>query len=373
MRILQVLAGFDERWGGPAKVVRELSARLSDRGHEVTIMATNALPGGAQSDAPLEATGSYALETFGLDLARPPYPSTALARAVWTKAKHYDVAHLHGLFNLPVTSAALALSARRVPYVVRTCGMLDQWSLTQKARSKRVYLRMLERGTLNRAARIQVSTPFEADEVAHLGLRTPIAVHPQGVAPPPRWEGEPPERPFVLFLSRIALKKGLVPLLRAFAQVAARFPDHDLVIAGPDEFGHQAVVEAEARALGLGDRVRFPGMVRGADKGRLYGQASCFALTSHDENFGIVVIEAAQCGCPLLLTPGVGLASAVAEHGAGEIVDLEVNAIAEGLVRVLEKGRAAYAAQTRALGDAFHWDVRTEAIERMYADVLAGR
>lgn len=378
MKILHLILSLDPRAGGPVAVVGALARRLAADGHAVEILTTDAVAGEGRSTVPVGRRrhgDGYDVTCHRCERPSTPYVSRAFLVDVWRRVRSFDVVHVHGLFNLPTTLGARTARLRGVPYVIRTCGMLDPWSLQQRRGLKRAYLALGERGNLAGAARIHVSTEAEADALARLGFRETVALLPQGVEPPDfgtSEDGADPEgRRYVLFLSRIAEKKGLVPLVRGFARVADAFPDVDLVIAGPDEFRHRAVVEAEAIAAGLGERVRFPGMVSGAAKGTLFRGAEAFALTSWDENFGIVVIEAAHAELPVIVSEDVGLSAAVRRHEAGAVCAVDEASIAGALTRVLSRGKAAYGAGVRALADDYRWERRYPPIVAMYRDVVA--
>ena len=109
-------------------------------------------------------------------------------------------------------------------------------------------------------------------------------------------------KPFLLFLSRIHVKKGCDLLVEAFGRVAAQAPDLQLVIAGPDQAGQVAALRATADGLGIADRVHFPGMISGDVKWGAFRSCTAFVLPSHQENFGIAVVEAAACGAAVLIS-----------------------------------------------------------------------
>jgi glycosyltransferase involved in cell wall biosynthesis len=77
------------------------------------------------------------------------------------------------------------------------------------------------------------------------------------------------------------------------------------------------------------------GFVEGEQKDLLIQGADLFALTSHSENFGIAVLEALVVGTPVLLTPGVGLASMVRDGDFGYVAELDIDAITAALDRYL--------------------------------------
>ncbi len=287
VRIVHIITGIAAESGGPTEVLRQMTAELAQRGHELTVLTTDAAGKGRRYE--LGAAGqpvfdpAVQIRVFPVLSPWPPYPSPGHARASWN-ATGFDVAHVHGLFALPVSLAMAAFRRRGLPYVLRPCGMLDGYSLRQRERLKRGWMAVLDRPNLLGAAHIQVSTEHEAEAVRALlaeRLHGRIVVLPQGVSAQPRPSGRRVHaRPYLLFLSRLARKKGLIALVEAFAIVARARLGLDLVLAGPDEAGHRAEVEAKVRALGLSDRVLFKGTVSGADKSDLFAGCEAFVLPS---------------------------------------------------------------------------------------------
>ena len=124
-------------------------------------------------------------------------------------------------------------------------------------------------------------------------------------------------RRFFLFLSRIHSKKGCDLLLEAFARVAPAYPDLDLVIAGPDEGGLRPQLESQAKRLGLEARVHWTGMLEGDLKWGAFYAAEAFVLPSHQENFGIAVVEALACEVPVLISDKVNIWPDIVHDEAG--------------------------------------------------------
>ena len=69
--------------------------------------------------------------------------------------------------------------------------------------------------------------------------------------------------------------------------------------------------------------------------------ADIFALTSHSESFGVAVLEALAVGLPVIVTPGVALASVVEQNQLGYVAELDVAAIASSLHHCLDHPQAA--------------------------------
>jgi glycosyltransferase involved in cell wall biosynthesis len=137
---------------------------------------------------------------------------------------------------------------------------------------------------------------------------------------------------YVLHLGTIKPRKNLPRLVRAFAR--ADLPDDvQLVLGGMTTHGAEAVERAIAGA-NLHDRVRRLSYVPDEDLAALYGGATCVALVSLYEGFGMPALEALACGAPVVVGNRGSQPEIVAE--AGLIVDvLDVASIAAGLEHVV--------------------------------------
>jgi hypothetical protein len=89
--------------------------------------------------------------------------------------------------------------------------------------------------------------------------------------------------------------------------VAAAHPDLDLVMAGPDEEGCGPNWRRRRSAWGSEARVHWTGMLEGDSKWGAFHAAEAFVLPSHQENFGVAVVEALACGLPVLISDKVNI------------------------------------------------------------------
>jgi glycosyltransferase involved in cell wall biosynthesis len=105
-----------------------------------------------------------------------------------------------------------------------------------------------------------------------------------------------------------------------------------LVLAGPHAEAVSGKLKAYLAAHNLTHRVIWPGLLNGDLKYGAFYAAEVFALISHQENFGVAVVEALACGLPVLLSQKVniwreiveskaGLAAADDERGALELLE----------------------------------------------------
>lgn len=162
-------------------------------------------------------------------------------------------------------------------------------------------------------------------------------------------------KPILLCVSVMARHKAIEILVRAFARVAERHADAQLVLAGPwpDEV-YLGEVESLVATLGLAAKVRFTGHVHQEELERLYAEARVFCLLSRCESFGIPAVEAQAFATPTLVAAG----TAAGEITRGAVVPQDDPAAAAGeLERLLSDESAWRRASEEALLNAqrFHW------------------
>ena len=178
---------------------------------------------------------------------------------------------------------------------------------------------------------------------------------PNGVETPPAGVDAPCDTPpTFVFVGRLHAIKRLDLLIDAFARVAAVSPEARLVIAGPDEQGLRASLEARHP---LGARVTWLGAVDAARRDAVLAQARALVLCSDSESFGMAVVEAMAAGRAVIVTRTCGW-NDLERRGAGLLVDQTPAAIADAMQRLLDVRAAAEMGVKgrRWVEEAFTWD-----------------
>jgi glycosyltransferase involved in cell wall biosynthesis len=124
-------------------------------------------------------------------------------------------------------------------------------------------------------------------------------------------------KPFVLFVSSMWPYKNADGLLRAWAHARADLGDRQLAIVGPirdEKYG--AALHALVAELGIIDDVVFTGGVPLDETVRFYRAADVFVYPSFNETFGLPILEAMACGCPVVTSD----TSAMPETAGGAAV-----------------------------------------------------
>ncbi|MEM6501426.1 MAG: hormogonium polysaccharide biosynthesis glycosyltransferase HpsP [Cyanobacteria bacterium P01_C01_bin.89] len=365
MRILQIVPSIALVYGGPSQMVRGLSAWQALAGAQVTILTTNL--NGDRGEAPLDVPVDHGVQEEGYEIHYfPCIPihryKVSLQLLVWLlrHGKDYDIAHIHALFSPISTLAAIICRCIGLPYWLRPLGTLDPMDLKKKRFLKGIYGWLLERGNIAGAAALHFTSEEEARVSKRFGTKTPAVVIPVGVrlpdrlparthpklssvfrspAPPARMDApeisggksraelEPTqsqEIPLLLYMSRIAPKKGLDLLLPALESLAQEGVPFRFVLAGSnpqDPVYEQTIDELILRSPWLRDRTQITGFISGQRKQEILGNADVFVLPSYYENFGLAVAESMAAGIPVVISRGVHIWPTVARAEAGWICD----------------------------------------------------
>lgn len=237
---------------------------------------------------------------------------------------------------------------------------------------------------------VLASCPAEADQLVGLyGLpRSRIAQVAPGVehalfSPGPRQgaraalaELDLGDAPMVLFVGRIQRLKGLEVVARALRAVV---PDDTrlVVVGGPSGVGgadYLQEITADLAAQGLGSRVRVIAPRPHHQLSTLYRAADVVAVPSRSESFGLVALEAAACGRPVVAASVGGLATLVEPGRTGLLLtSREPEEWARALSRLLSHpGRAAAMGRAAAAHSRrFGWGQAARTLGEVYAEVTA--
>ncbi|MBF6591735.1 MAG: glycosyltransferase [Ktedonobacterales bacterium] len=311
-----------------------------------------------------------------------------VARFAERSAYRYDLVHSHYWLS-GVAGLSLA-AAWDVPHITmyHTVERLkwqrqdpDDMSDTARRRIEQ------ERRIAQHADRLTVSTEQEAEQLRRLyGLpASQLRVIPCGVdlrrftpgtcaqRAAARAALAPDGRPLLLFVGRLDPIKGIDLLLESVARM--RTPARLVVIGGnPPGDAEVDRLRARARALGLGERVSFPGAVAPRDLPCYYRAADALAITSRYESFGLVAVEALACGTPVVAAHVGGLPTIVRHGENGMLVRRRCpDAFAEQFDALLEDSalRARLSSAARPSVMRFDWPRIGDRMRTVYQELTA--
>ena len=183
------------------------------------------------------------------------------------------------------------------------------------------------------------------------------------------------KKPFVLFVSSLWEYKNCHGLLRAWALARQELPgqERQLVIVGPgrDE-KYLARLHLLAGELGIAEDVVFTGGVPLEETVRFYQAADVFVYPSLNETFGLPILEAMACGCPVVTSD----TSAMPETAGGAAVLADPNepaSIARAIVEAAGPGRDRLRDRGLRRAAEFTWGATAAATLDVYREAASRR
>ncbi len=261
--------------------------------------------------------------------------------------EEYDRVIVNGLWQYLSFAAWRRFHGSPIPYYVFPHGMLDPWfkrTFPLKHLKKWLYWPWADYRVLRDAAaviftseeeRVQARKSFWLykcrERISPLGIEAsgPISATAKEafLARYPQLQ----DRRILLFLGRLHPKKGCDLLIDALP----RDPESNisLVLAGPDQVGWRRQLELQVERIGMSRRIVFTGMLEGEMKQGALAAADAFILPSHQENFGMSVVEALAAGLPVLISDRVNIWREIDADEAGYVESDDL----AGTTRLIER------------------------------------
>lgn len=323
---------MDPKTGGPCQGIRNSIPYLQEMGVKNEVVCL---------DDPVkdyDAVDRFTIYKLGGGKTGYQY-QPALLKWLFENLGNYTHVIVHGIWQFPnyaihKTLKELKAIGRPVPKVaIMPHGMLDPYF--QKAKERRfkairneVLWRIIEKKAINSVDALF----FTCEEELQLARTTFKGYKPKkevnvgyGIQAPPAFRKEHSEafkkkfpnlrNPYWLFLGRIHPKKGVDLLLKAYMDLSEADKSlPNLIIAGPLDSSYAQELKKLAETH---KGIHFPGMLSGDEKWGTFYNCEAFILPSHQENFGIAVVEAMACGKPVLISKNVNIWREIEEMKAG--------------------------------------------------------
>lgn len=365
MRILAWSEGYWPRIGGVEVLGSRLFEALADRGHEVSVITVR--HDGLPDDSMRDGVRIHRIPADEVLSDRSLTRLAELRQRLRTIREQADPEALHIFHHGPSLFLHLSTAGtHRLPTLMTLHSSIARLDLGKRSVLGNA-VRRADRICLVSRAQLR-DLRFRAPELASRCAVVPNAVPaPARVVEPLPWD--PPR---VLFLGRLAPEKGPDLAIHAFARIAHRFPEVELLLAG--EGDERPALERTVRSLGFGARVRFLGWVGPAAVGRVLDSASVVLLPSRTEGMPLASLEASGRGRPVVATRVGGLAEVVAHERTGLLVAPEdVAALGEALGDLLSDCEGARRMGERArqrAAEHFSWGRCVDSYEAHYRDLV---
>jgi phosphatidylinositol alpha-1,6-mannosyltransferase len=362
-RLLVITELFLPTKGGTAVWASEVYRRLG--GKDIHIVTAD-VPGAAEFDA------THPNTVHRLDLRRIPWlkpESLAMYLRLLRKSLVLALTRrpqgIHAIRALPEGLVAWLVGRLTLrPVVVYAHGEeLTTWGSGGKYRAMRFTLTHADAVIANsdhtRATLIQMGVPPERITLIHPGVDTDVFRPGLPCEDLRQSVGVVPGRKLILSVGRLSRRKGFDMVIRSLPLLLQQGLDVRYALIGIGE--DHDYLSGLARELGVEDHVKLLGHVSPDDLPRWYNACDVFVMPNREingdnEGFGMVFLEAAACGRPVIAGQDGGTGSAVSDGVTGYRVDgKQLESVVEKLADVLGDGQLA----TR-LGQAGHARAHSE-------------
>ena len=355
MRILQVVPCFPPAYafGGPVKVVYQISKELVRRGHEVTVYTTDAKDFNSRVNLEpvkfVDGIKVYYFRNLTLMLVKKfkLFITPQLVLHAKSEVGKFDIVHLHEYRTFQNILVAHYAKKHDVPYVLQAHGSLPR--IMAWPRLKWIYDVLFGYRLLRDSSKVIALNHVEAKQYKAMGVpEEKLAIIPNGInlseyaKLPPKGNFKkkfniPEDKKIILYLGRIHRIKGVDFLIKAYAYLKneMNYKNAVLVIAGPDD-GYLKEAQGIANRLGISKNVLFTGQLYGRDKLEAYVDSEFYVLPSRYETFPMAALEAYACGKPIIASNVGGLRELVVNGETGLLIDVgDIDQLAKAIHSLL--------------------------------------
>jgi glycosyltransferase involved in cell wall biosynthesis len=328
--------------GGGERWFRNVAQRLAADGHDVTYLTLRQWDKHEQGEVPgvRGVVAGPRMALYGEGGQRRIQPPLVFGLGVfWHLLRHgreYDVVHTSSFpyFSLLAAAILRPLGRYRIAVDWFELWSRDYWREYLGPKGGRVG-RAVQALCLKVRQQAFSFAELTAGRLREEGLRGEVTVL-KGMFSGPETPPTPvPAEPLVVYAGRHIPEKRVPAVVEALAQV----PEvRGLILGDGPEY---ELVKAGIERHGLGDRVQAPGFVETARVERELARALCLVLPSRREGYGLVVVEASSLGTPsVLVRDPDNAATELIEDGVNGFVVESIDALADGIRRVIEAGPA---------------------------------
>jgi len=364
---------FPPSIGGVQTLVYNVSKRLVERGHDVTVY-TSLYPG----SRPIEILNGVTVKRFRrriLGVSRPWYITPSMSKIIRSnEVKNVDVIHAVEYVSFQALLATAIKMIRRIPLVSHP----QYHRLPRSNKANHIYERILGKHILSSADVLIAQSMYEKKTLPQYIKRRKIVIIPCGInsqkyqdLPDPvifrRRIGLNANSRIVLYVGSLSGHKRVFDFVNYMPKILNVLDNVKLVIIGKG--GWERRIISRIKKLKLEKNIILTGILEGEHLKEAYAASDVLVLPSKHETFGIVLLEAAACGVPIVSTR-VGAACELINQGINGILceTEKLEQLSDAVIEVLINER--FGKETRRLRDSilkkYDWDNVVQKLEMVY-------
>lgn len=357
MKIVHAIAYYGNYIGGIQIYVKELSKRQKEAGHQVKIITSDLY--GKQR----EIDGINIVRVKALfSLFRVPFTPLLL---YYLLKEDCDILHIHlPLPWLDICSVVKKIIHKNTKLIVHIHNYLPVKSKISKFFAL-IHDKFLIKIAINKAN--YVITPVSAFS-ASLKYKIPKEKHinsSYGVDTERFYPSKTYEKNSILFVGRIIPEKGLHILMKAMNLVKNQIDNVKLIVIGADTYNYNQY-ENKIRTLNNDFLIMEKNIPNNLIR-KYYANSVCLVMPSLDiDSFGIVLIEAMACGCPVICSDLPG-PSSIVNKDCGIIVPKgKVEMLRQAIIYMLKNSKNMREKARKYVENNYSWDKVYKQIEEIY-------
>jgi glycosyltransferase involved in cell wall biosynthesis len=390
MNILQISPTFvPSKFGGVKTVSFNISHFLAEQGHNVVVYTTDAEIGPNRLTLKdysilLGKINVIYFKNLNNSLAfryRIFLPIGFRAKII-NEIQNFDIIHIHDYRSLLAIIACFYAKKYGIPYIIQPHGSLPRTSPKQYL--KGIFDLIWGKSILINASKVIALTDAEREQILKIGVpQNKIKIIPNGIDLK-QFSNLPTkgifrsrynisnEEKIVLFLGRIHRIKGIDLLISAYSELLEEFPHSRLVITGPDD-GFLLELKEMIDSNNLEKNVVFTGPLFEFEKLSAYVDADVLVLPSRYETFPVTILEAMNCGTPVLLSNRCGISNLIQKNNAGLIFDFDKEQLKECIRKILIDNSLKSSITNKGksfVEENYDWGAIISLLESLYLEIL---
>ncbi|NRA38947.1 MAG: glycosyltransferase family 4 protein [Planctomycetes bacterium] len=177
----------------------------------------------------------------------------------------------------------------------------------------------------------------------------------------------------ILFIGRFTAYKGAINIVKAFASIAAKSPQSELIMHGYHESEeYMNAIQTIISDNNLQDRVHIHGPISGSEMAYKINNASIFVNGSTDETFCMPLLEAQSCHCPCVAFAAGGIPEVVNHNATGLLADEDdLDGFAQHMLSLLSDSQLHKKLQDNCQShvNSFHYSVLVKQLESVLENI----
>lgn len=375
MRICMIVGEFPPNCAGIGYYVYNLSKKLVERGHTVTILTRGSWN---RSRINEKMDGIYVYKIRFV----PLYPFHVRLHGIFLNKQfrllepNFDVIHVHSPL-IPVVHTTLPTVLTEHGTVkggIDNSRLIDTQSIVIKLFSKEFI--SLDIKTIKNSDEITVVSNSCANELQEIyKIDRKIVVVGNGVDTNFFVIGKRKDvkKPYILYTGRLDSRKGLVDLIKSAKYVCREYADIKFILTGKGPIKNY--LERKINELGLKNNFYFAGFVDRSTLLEYYQNSTIYVLPSYYEGLPTTLLESMSCGIPSIATDVEGSSELIEDGENGLLVPPgDPKRLAEAILRLLDdeelRERLGDNARKHIVNN-YDWEIITNKIEEIYKDAIA--